>query len=332
MSRRLIDLAALGRSPFLADVGRNERRINRLLLGVIAGALAGAVLALMVMVGAGVAFAVQQISQGADVAQVQRAIGRMLDPSAEPTVATTAAVLVVLAVSNAALFGGFVWIASLVQGRRLKASITAAPKIRWRLMWAGLLLFVVVVGPLIALEVVLSDRPVALPLLRLAHTPAERLTYFVAAVGALLLAASVEELLCRGWLMRQTAAWSRNFWVLAIVNGVIFSALHLPDTDPNAFIGRALMGVGFCYMTLRTGGIEFSTGAHAANNILLILFVQTPPLQPAPPEPLSLSSLTTLVALAGYVLITELAVRWAPLRRLTRPDLEPAPAATFQAP
>jgi len=137
----------------------------------------------------------------------------------------------------------------------------------------------------------------------------------VAAVVFLVIAAGVEELLCRGWLLKQTAAWSRNVWVMLIVNGLLFSAMHLPDIDPNAFVGRALMGIGFVYMTLRTGGIEFSTGAHAANNALLILFVQTPPLNIPPPEKFNpLEVLPTLLAVAGYVLITEIVVRWAPLR------------------
>ena len=34
------------------------------------------------------------------------------------------------------------------------------------------------------------------------------------------------------------------------------------------------MGAGFAYMTLRLGGIEFSTGVHAANNLLIVLFIQ----------------------------------------------------------
>jgi hypothetical protein len=108
--------------------------------------------------------------------------------------------------------------------------------------------------------------------------------------------------------------------------------MHLPDTDPNAFIGRALMGMGFVYMTLRTGGIEFSTGAHAANNLLLLLFVQTPPLAPPPPEAFNiLAILPTLLAVLGYVIITEIVVRWTPLREWGRAivRLEPKEAEAF---
>ncbi|MFL5223662.1 MAG: hypothetical protein ACJ8CH_09290, partial [Microvirga sp.] len=98
-------------------------------------------------------------------------------------------------------------------------------------------------------------------------------------------------------------------------------------------VARALMGVGFCYMTLRTGGIEFSTGAHAANNILLLLFVQTPPLAPPPPEAFNfLAILPTVLAVIGYVLITELVVRWTPLREWSRSLVEPAPEPIHMPP
>jgi len=111
-----------------------------------------------------------------------------------------------------------------------------------------------------------------------------------------------------------------------VVNGLLFSAMHLPDLDPTAFVARALMGVGFCYMTLRTGGIEFSTGAHAANNILLILFVQPPPLTVGDPQPFSPTAVAfSLIAVAIYFVIAEIVVRWPALRRWSRAEVEPPP-------
>lgn len=332
MTQRFIDLASLGRSPLLDDVGERDRSIPRLLLTIVLGLVGAGLLTVVVLALGAVVFAIQQVAAGATADEMTAAISALLDPNAAPTFNSIMAILGVVALANTALFGGFVAIAALVNRRKLKSYITAAPRFRWNMLWAGLLLFVLLLGPVIWLEVVLNDHEVAMPILTLAQTTPQRITYFLVALVALLFAAGVEELLCRGWLLKQTAAWSRNFWVLAIVNGVIFSALHFPDTDPNAFIGRALMAVGFCYMALRTGGIEFATGAHTANNLLLILFVQTPPLSPAPPEPLSAqSNISTLVAVAGYVLITEIVMRWEPLRRWAKPDIkvEPAQAQVF---
>jgi hypothetical protein len=96
----------------------------------------------------------------------------------------------------------------------------------------------------------------------------------------------------------------------------VFSAAHL-DFGADGFLTRLLMGAGFAYMTLRLGGIEFSTAAHAANNILIVLFVQPLTLQsPAAASGLSMGSLLEDVAMAaGYIAITEAVVRLGPLRR-----------------
>ena len=107
----------------------------------------------------------------------------------------------------------------------------------------------------------------------------------------------------------------------------------MPDVDINNFVGRGLMAIGFCYMALRTGGIEFSTGAHAANNILLLLFVQASPLARPEPQPFSpMAAGTTLFAVLGYVLITEIVVRWTPLREWSRSLVEPAPEPIHMPP
>jgi hypothetical protein len=71
-------------------------------------------------------------------------------------------------------------------------------------------------------------------------------------------------------------------------------------------------------MTLRLGGVEFSTGAHAANNILIVLFAEPLTLKTlAQPSKLTIGSAAEDLALiAGYIIITEAVARWTPLRRL----------------
>ena len=96
----------------------------------------------------------------------------------------------------------------------------------------------------------------------------------------------------------------------------MFSAAHF-DFSPDAFMTRALMGAGFAYMTLRLGGIEFSTGAHAANNLLIVLFVE-PLALPATGDVTNLTSgalLEDVILVAGYVAITESVARISSLRR-----------------
>jgi membrane protease YdiL (CAAX protease family) len=332
MAERENLLAKLSGSAFLADVGPSDRHIGRLLLGLMAGVVGAGLTVVVVMVIAAIGWILYQAGQGVPITELQAQMAKLSDPNFKPTFASTMGLLVFLAVANGTFFGGIVVVIALINRRKLRSYVTAAPRLRFRMLFLGLVMFTLFIGPVLALDVWLSGKPPELPLFNLAHTLQDRAIYVVVALICLIVAAGVEELLCRGWLLKQTAAWSRNFWVLILVNGLLFSAMHLPDIDPNAFIGRALMGMGFVYMTLRTGGIGFSTGAHAANNALLILFVQSPPLAIPPPEKFNpLEILPTLLAIAGYVLITEIVVRWAPLRDWGKSvvEVQPVEAEAF---
>ncbi len=78
------------------------------------------------------------------------------------------------------------------------------------------------------------------------------------------------------------------------------------------------MGAGFAYMTLRLGGIEFSTGVHATNNILIVLFIEPLTLKTAA-APTDLTTgriIEDICLIAGYILITE----------AVRPDRPPCAA------
>jgi membrane protease YdiL (CAAX protease family) len=103
--------------------------------------------------------------------------------------------------------------------------------------------------------------------------------------------------------------------VVLVLSGVLFSAIHF-DPNLDAFLVRLAMGMGLAWMTLRLGGIEFAIGAHAANNILILLFVQPMALKPDPAHAFPLETLVIApLMLAGYVAMAEIAARWAPLRR-----------------
>lgn len=89
------------------------------------------------------------------------------------------------------------------------------------------------------------------------------------AVG-LLIAAAAEEVAFRGVLLRLTAQVLRHPLILCLINGILFSALHL-DPNPVGFVARALSGAIWTWAALRLGGLEFATGAHLANNLLISL-------------------------------------------------------------
>lgn len=98
-----------------------------------------------------------------------------------------------------------------------------------------------------------------------------RLTYVLAMTAGLLVAAAAEEVVFRGVLLRLTGFVTRRPLLLCLINGLLFSAIHL-DPDPVAFVARALSGMVWTWATLRLGGLEFAVGSHLATNLVICLF------------------------------------------------------------
>jgi membrane protease YdiL (CAAX protease family) len=208
--------------------------------------------------------------------------------------------------------------AALLHRRSLASYFTAASGFRWRLMLLGLGLFVVTLGPLLLASAALDPKSPGAPVLSIGPDLATRLTYAVMVVVLFLIAAAAEELVFRGWLIKVVGAWFPDPRVVLVLSGLLFSAIHL-DPNMDAFLMRLAMGVGLAWMTLRLGGIEFAIGAHAANNILILVFIQPMSLKPEPPHGFPPETLVLApLMLAGYVALAEIAARWAPLRRWTR--------------
>lgn len=109
------------------------------------------------------------------------------------------------------------------------------------------------------------------PVLDAQYLDRTRLTYVLAMVVGLLVGAAAEEVVCRGVLLRLTALMTRHPLVLCLINGVVFSAIHL-DPDPVAFVARTISGGVWTWAALRLGGLEFAIGAHLANNLAIAMF------------------------------------------------------------
>jgi hypothetical protein len=307
----------LGASAFLSDVDARDRDAWRIVGSIVAGLLTW----LLVSIAAGVALLVAY-TYGIGAAQrglqaMLSAISGLLSGDVRD-VQTALFVLVMAAGSNVAGFFAGVAVVAPVMRHRFKDYLTHAPAIRWRLVLAGMALCAVMMSPLVTAERLMDPNAPLIPVLSLSHDWLVRLGYAAAAICLLVPAAAAEEIFFRGWLLRQTSAFLKHPLGLILINGVVFSAAHL-DFSPDAFLIRTMMGAGFAYMTLRLGGIEFSTGAHAANNILIVLFIE--PLSLKTPISSGFSALTLfeMAALSvGAIAITELVVRVPALRRWTR--------------
>ncbi len=317
---------ALGvdQSPFLGDLTPADRSWWRVLLGLIAGAVGGLVIVIILLIVIAIPVIFIVAAQGTDPARIQTFFADIQKVDFKPTYWVALALIWALALTNGAMMLGFVWIGSLLNHKPLRLSFTAAPHWRWRQLVGGLVFYGAVLGLMQAIEVAFTGQKLALPVFSISHSPALTILFVILSVPGWILAAGVEELAFRGWILRHSAALMRWAWLYILVNGLLFSIIHWdfqPEHfDLNAFIARAVMGWGFSYMTLRMGGIELSTGAHAANNLLIVMFTEPFNLGTPPAEPFTLGPLAEaafmLVLLVG---VTEAAIRVPALARFFGP-------------
>lgn len=109
------------------------------------------------------------------------------------------------------------------------------------------------------------------PVLDTYYVAETRLIYGLAMVPLLFIGAAAEEVIFRGVLLRLTGLILRQPLLVCLLNGLLFSAIHL-DPDPVAIVARTLSGMVWTWAALRLGGLEFAIGAHFANNLFLSLF------------------------------------------------------------
>jgi membrane protease YdiL (CAAX protease family) len=321
----------LRRSAFLADITARDRDPARIAATVIGGACVGLVasVACWILVLVPYTFLV---GLGREGLLGLGKVALMFKDADAHDLSITILRLVESTATDVAFPLAFVALAATITSRPFQHYVTAARRIRWRLVVVGLGLSVLTMAPLVIASRVSAGVAPPAPILDIAPSVAGRLVYVLAAL-LLIPSAAAEELMFRGWLLRQLAAFNRSPGVLVFVTAVAFAAAHF-DFSPDAFLTRTLMGAGFAYMTLRLGGIELATGAHAANNILFILFIE--PLNPTANDgggglPAGVL-LGDVVLVVGYVAMAEAAARLPALRRWAGVDLaEVAPATVLAA-
>jgi membrane protease YdiL (CAAX protease family) len=167
--------------------------------------------------------------------------------------------------------------------RPMRSFLTAAARFRWRAVAAGFVVALPLVAAAFGVER-LGDPTPFTPLILTPHAGfGQILTYAATAFACLYLAAFAEEAIFRGWLLQQTAAWTRSLPLILAVNGVAFSLAHF-DPAPANFLIRAVMGAGWAWIAIRTAGVEFTTGAHLANNLFVALVVAPVKFVTPPPK------------------------------------------------
>ncbi len=308
-------LEAMRESRFFADLTPYDRDGRRLLVAVPVGLLAAAAAA--VLGAASACLMVMVIVSGLDGAPAAAALFSVFDQPARAETEGMASlfVLAVLAGVNAAAALAFVAVGAGISHRPVRRYAVVETAFRTRLLIAGLVLVGTIMATLILASHTLSASMPPPPVLTLATTTFDRATYAAFAIVLLVIAAAAEEIVFRGWLLKHAGAFVRNPAILMAVNGLLFALIHF-DPNPGAFLVRAAMGAGLTWMTLRTGGIELAIGAHAANNIAILLLLRPLSLAPETPHAFQWTSLITVVAIgAGYALLAEAVVRWPVVTR-----------------
>lgn len=252
-------------------------------------------------------------------------VGGMATAADDPSLLHESVRLLVLGFGFGLWAVALLLIVTLVNRRRVMTWITSAPRFRWKLALAGLGLHAVVLGVWILAAWLGGDDSINPPMFRADQPLDVRLLYVALSLLCIPVAAAFEEILCRGWMLQLTGAFTRNLIPLLLVNGVIFSALHL-DPDLGRNIARLASGLVFSYAVLRLGGLEFAIGAHTANNLMIGLFASTLTANldvtvKSSPWELAVELLVSAVLLG----LVELTARWEPLRRWTGADAGAVP-------
>jgi len=220
---------------------------------------------------------------------------------------------------SGACLAGLLWAVHVVNHRPMSTWITAAPRFRWRLFFFGLGAFGLLMGAAAAIPEALHgwpDRPV---FWRPGEFLSVRLVYMLVMLTALPVYAAFEEVLCRGWMLQTTAAFTRNAAAILLINSLVFAMLHR-DNDLGHSVSRVLFGMALSFGALRLGGLELGIGVHAANNLVILLLAQTLP-QAEKSSPSTFGGvLVNLAVSLAIVGLAELVARWEPLRRWTHAE------------
>lgn len=253
------------RSPFLTFQPVDRPWLN--LIGVVALSAV-----LIVIVSAGLGLLTEALSTGlpdlvtADLLAdtIAEGPGRLYREGAFLVLLATALGAMALAILTATAgfhrrpFGVFQW-----PGRKPSLS----------LLTAGFIVMALVGLALWPVGWLIKGRIDPAPVLNPAYLLDSRFIYAGVAAVMLLIAAAAEEIVFRGVLLRILGSLTHKVWLLVLINGLLFSLIHL-DPDPAAFVARAVSGMVWTWAALRLGGIEFAIGAHWANNLLIALLAE----------------------------------------------------------
>jgi len=154
-------------------------------------------------------------------------------------------------------------------GRSTRTFLTSHSSIRWKLLWAAMAataacylagLSLAAFTSLGFYEAESSWREAGL---------GRALTVLICIPVMVTLLVTAEEVVFRGWLLQQIAAFTRWTPALLGISTLPFVAAHGDIQDWERAVQLGLAGAAFAWVALRTGGLEAACGCHIAMNLAL---------------------------------------------------------------
>ncbi len=179
---------------------------------------------------------------------------------------------VTLNLSFVVMLSALFFVIRVVHKRPFRTLITPFRSVRWGRLGQGFGLYFLLIFMATMVEYIINPD-----IYQLTFNPSRFALFILLILLFTPMQTFAEELFFRGYLMQSMGHWTRNFWVLSIVNGIIFMLPHL--VNPEVKSGPILLplffgsiGAFFALITLRDNGLELAMGAHAANNIFTAVF------------------------------------------------------------
>ena len=159
-----------------------------------------------------------------------------------------------------AIFGAFMvglMAAMILIQRKLPSDIVG--RWRWPLFFWGVGLWAVVQGILGMVDFIIAPQGFAF------SASSATVTLAVGALVGLSIQTFAEEFVFRGYLTQAIILAVKRPLPTAIISGVLFGAIHIPNGIPQA-INALVFGIVCALIAIRTGGICLTFGLHLANN------------------------------------------------------------------